>query len=127
MTKLREIYYCEICDNVVEIFNEGAEALVCCDDPMKKLEAQTKDSSVEKHVPYIEEIDDGVIVKIGENETHPMTEKHHIKFIEVLTKDKVFKAELEPEDEPKAKFPIKKSDIISAREWCNVHGLWKTT
>ena len=126
MTELREIYYCEICDNVVEIFNEGAEALVCCGEPMKKLEAQSKDSSVEKHVPFVEETDDGVVVKIGENETHPMTEKHHIKFIEVLTKDKVFKAELKVDAEPKAEFPVAKSEIVNVREWCNVHGLWET-
>lgn len=126
MIELRELYYCEICGNVVEVVNAGKPALVCCGEPMKKLEAQTKDSSVEKHVPYVESHGDSVTVKIGQNESHPMIEKHYIKFIEVLTKDKVFRAELNPGDEPKATFPVKKEEITEAREWCNIHGLWKS-
>jgi len=126
MTKLRDIYYCEICGNVVEILNEGQPSLVCCGEEMKLLEAQTQDSSTEKHVPYIEDTNSGVIVKIGQNQEHPMLEKHYIKFIEVQTKDKVFRAELKPGMKPQAEFPIKKSEIIVAREWCNIHGLWKS-
>lgn len=126
MTKLREIYYCEKCGNVVEIFNEGAPALVCCGDPMQKLEAQTKDSSVEKHVPFVAEKDGGVLVKVGQNQAHPMVEKHYIKFIEVQTKDAIMKKELKPGDAPEAFFPIKKEDITEVREWCNLHGLWKS-
>lgn len=126
MTKLREVYFCEICGNVVEIFNEGAPALVCCGEDMKKLEAKTEDASTEKHVPYLEEKDGGVLVKIGQNAAHPMEEKHHIKFIEVHTKDKVCKAELKVGDAPEAWFPLKKADIIKSREWCNVHGLWES-
>lgn len=126
MTVLREVYYCEKCGNVVEILNEGAPALVCCGEPMVKLEAKNEDSSTEKHVPFIEEVDDGVIVKIGQNQEHPMLEKHYIKLIEVLTADKVCRAELKPGDKPEAKFPVKKADIIEAREWCNIHGLWKS-
>lgn len=126
MTQLREIYYCKICGNVIEILNEGQPALVCCDEKMIKLEAKKEDSSVEKHVPYIEEKDGGVLIKVGQNAAHPMEEKHHIKFIEVHTTDKVCKAELNPGDAPEAWFPIKKADIIATREWCNLHGLWES-
>lgn len=126
MTQLREIYFCEICGNVVEVMNEGQPALVCCGQPMNKLEAKTQDSTVEKHVPYVEEKDGGVLVKIGQNAAHPMEEKHHIKFIEVLTKEKICRAELKVGGAPEAWFPIKKADIVSTREWCNVHGLWKS-
>ncbi len=126
MTHLRDIYYCPICKNVVELVHEGAEALVCCGKPMEKLEEQSKDAATEKHVPYVEETENGVIVKVGQNQMHPMTEKHYIKFIEIHTKDKVCRVELTPEDEPVAEFPVKKSDIIKVREYCNVHGLWKS-
>lgn len=126
MTQLREIYYCEKCGNVIEILNEGAPALVCCKEPMIKLEEKNEDSTVEKHVPFIEEIEDGVLVKVGQNTAHPMLEKHYIKFIEILTADGVYRKELKPGDNPQAKFPVKKSDIIEAREWCNLHGLWKS-
>jgi superoxide reductase len=126
MTQLREIYYCEKCGNVIEIMNEGAPALVCCGVPMERLEAKTEDASTEKHVPYIEEKNNGVLIKIGQNQEHPMLEKHYIKFIEVLTNDKVFRAELKPDNKPEAFFPVKKEEIIEAREWCNLHGLWKS-
>lgn len=59
----------------------------------------------------MEETDDRVVVKIDENETHFMIQKHHIKFIEVLTEKKVFKSELELDDEPKAELSVKKSDV----------------
>lgn len=126
MTQLREVYYCEKCGNVVEITNEGASALVCCGVPMEKLEEKSQDSSTEKHVPYIEEKDGGVLVKVGQNTAHPMMEKHYIKFIEVLTENGVYRKELKPEDAPEAFFPLKKEEIIEAREWCTLHGLWKS-
>lgn len=125
MTKLREVYYCEKCGNVIEIMNEGAPALVCCKEPMIKLEPKTEDSSTEKHVPFIEEKDEGILVKVGQNAAHPMLEKHFIKFIEILTTDGVYRRELKPNDAPEAFFNVKKNDVIEAREWCNLHGLWK--
>ncbi len=126
MTKLREIYYCPICGNVIEINNEGASALVCCNQKMQKLEAKTEDSTLEKHVPYVEEVEGGVLVKVGQNQAHPMGEDHLIKFIEVHTETMVLKAELKPGDAPEAFFPVKKEDVVKAREWCNIHGLWES-
>jgi superoxide reductase len=36
MTKVKEIYQCEACGNVVEVKEAGDGELVCCDMPMKK-------------------------------------------------------------------------------------------
>ena len=55
-----------------------------------------------------------------------MNEDHHIKFIEVHTKNMVLKAELNDDDAPEAFFPVKKEDVVKAREWCNLHGLWES-
>jgi len=124
MTALREIYKCEICGNVVEIVHEGAPSLVCCGQPMGKLEAKSQDEGQEKHVPVIEEASNGILVKVGSME-HPMEEKHYIKFIEVLTGDKILRAELAPGAKPEASFCISKADVKGAREYCTVHNLWK--
>ena len=134
MTVLRELYRCNICGNVVEITHEGAPALVCCDEPMQKLEAKTQDEGLEKHVPVIEKTDFcpcgceckdcGMKVKVGSVE-HPMEDKHYIKFIEILTKDQVLRAELKPGMKPEASFCVRKDDILAVREFCNVHMLWK--
>lgn len=125
MTKLREIYKCEICGNLIEILHEGASSLVCCGQKMIKLKSKTADSTTEKHVPIIEKKDNGVVVKVGST-PHPVEEKHYIKFIEVLTDSKVYKAELKPGDKPEAFFNIKNDDIIQVREYCNIHGLWSS-
>jgi superoxide reductase len=124
MTALRELYKCNICGNVIEVVHEGAPALVCCGEDMEKLEAKLKDVGTEKHVPVVSESEGGILVRVGEIE-HPMEDKHYIKFIEVLTKDKVLRKELKPGDKPEAVFSIGISDMVSVREYCNIHGLWE--
>lgn len=126
MTKLRELYVCSICGNVIEVVNTGASSLVCCNKPMQKLEAGIQDASLEKHVPVLEEIDGGIKVRVG-SVAHPMEEKHSIRFIEVLTKDQVHRAELEPGQAPEASFKVVAGDVVEVREYCNIHGLWKTS
>ncbi|MDQ7094310.1 desulfoferrodoxin [Desulfosporosinus sp. PR] len=124
MTNLRELYHCAICGNVVEVVNNGATSLVCCGKPMEKLVAGSKDASVEKHVPIIEAVKDGIKVKVG-SAPHPMEEKHYIRFIEVLTKDQVLRAELVPGQDPESFFLVNADDVVEVREYCTVHGLWK--
>lgn len=124
MTNLRELYVCKICGNVIEVVNTGASSLVCCNQPMTKMDAGAKDASLEKHVPVIESVDGGIKVKVG-SVAHPMEEKHYIVFIEVLTKNQVLRAELEPNQVPEASFLVKGDDVLEVREYCNVHGLWK--
>jgi len=126
MTNLRELYVCSVCGNVVEVVNTGASALVCCNKPMEKLVAGSKDASQEKHVPFVESIDEGIKVKVG-SVAHPMEEKHYIRFIEVLTKEQVLRAELFPNQAPEALFLVKSEDVLEVREYCTVHGLWQTT
>ncbi|MBL7107677.1 MAG: desulfoferrodoxin FeS4 iron-binding domain-containing protein, partial [Phycisphaerae bacterium] len=65
MTEKLEIYKCSICGNIVEMVHAGAGELVCCGQPMEKLEEKTADQAKEKHVPVIEKIDGGFKVKIG--------------------------------------------------------------
>lgn len=124
MTQLREIYQCEVCGNVVEVVNEKAGELKCCEQPMSKLDAKTEDAGGEKHVPVIEETDCCIKVKVGSVE-HPMADDHYIKFIEVLTEDQVLRAELKPGQKPEADFCVKKDDVVEVREFCTTHGLWK--
>lgn len=120
----RLIFKCNICGNVVELVQVGAPALVCCGEDMEELEVQTGDPETEKHVPVINKTNKGVEIAVGTT-LHPMEDEHLIRFIEILTKDKVLRAELESGDEPKAEFAVDESDIIKVREFCNKHGLWQ--
>jgi superoxide reductase len=125
MAKYLEVYKCEVCGNIVEVFEGHEGDLVCCGEDMVLLEEKTADKTVEKHVPYIEETDDGYKVKVGKEVAHPMTEEHYIQWIELVAGDKVYRQMLNPGDAPEACFSIEKTDGVYAREHCNIHGLWK--
>ena len=124
MAKRLEIYKCEICGHIVEVLHEGVGELVCCGKPMKLMVENTVDASKEKHVPVIEKVEGGIKVKVG-SVPHPMEEKHYIEWIEIIADGKVYKKFLKPGDQPEAFFEIK-ADKITAREYCNIHGLWKS-
>ncbi|MBI6873200.1 desulfoferrodoxin [Clostridium aciditolerans] len=123
MTEVRQVYKCEICGNMVEVIHKAGGSLVCCNKPMTLLVENTVDAAVEKHVPAIEKIEGGVIVKVGEVE-HPMVEEHHIEWIEVHTANKLYRKWLKPGEKPEAIFKIDE-EVLFAREYCNIHGLWK--
>ena len=125
MAKNNGIYKCEICGNIVEVIHEGVGALVCCGEEMKLMKEKTEDASIEKHVPYIEKTDNGVLVKVGQNQDHPMIDEHFIEWIEIIADGVSYRKFLKPGDEPQVKFEIK-ADKIEAKEYCNVHGLWKS-
>ena len=124
MTKRLQIYKCEVCGNMVEIIHEGAGELVCCDQPMKLMEENTTDAALEKHVPVIEKTEDGIKVKVG-SVPHPMQEEHYIEWIELIADGRAYRQFLSPGEEPEAVFSIE-GQSITAREYCNLHGLWKS-
>ncbi len=125
MTKLRQIYKCNICGNIIEVLHEGVGELVCCGVPMELMDEKTEDSSTEKHVPYIEKTEKGILVKVGQNQDHPMEDKHYIEWIQVIADGASYRKFLKPGVKPQAEFEIK-ADNLWAREYCNIHGLWKS-
>lgn len=123
MIEKNQVYKCEKCGNIVEVLFAGGGDLVCCGEPMKLVVENTVDASKEKHVPVLEKVEGGWWVSVG-SVAHPMEEKHYIQWIELMADGIVYRANLKPGDAPKAFFPVK-ADKVSAREYCNLHGLWK--
>lgn len=123
MKRQLKIFKCEICGNIVELLHEGPGELVCCGQPMKEYVENTVDAAKEKHVPVIEKLPDGYKVTVG-SVNHPMEEKHYIEWIEIIADDKVYRQFLNPGDTPEAVFKIE-AEHVTAREYCNLHGLWK--
>lgn len=121
--KTNQAYKCDICGNIVEVLHVGAGELVCCGQPMRILEENSVDAVLEKHVPVVQIDGDQVLVKVGSVD-HPMVAEHFIEWIEVLTANRVYRKALVPGDHPAARFSIS-GEIISARAYCNLHGLWK--
>ena len=123
MAKRLQIFKCEVCGQIIEVIHEGAGQLVCCNQPMKEMIENTVDAAKEKHVPVIEKTDNGITVKVG-SVAHPMEEKHYIEWIEIIIDGKAYRQFLSPGESPEAFFPVTGTDI-TAREYCNIHGLWK--
>lgn len=123
MTKRLQVYKCEVCGNMVEVIHDGPGQLVCCNQPMTLQEENTVDAAKEKHVPVIEKTAEGIVVKVGSVE-HPMQDSHFIEWIQLLADGKAFRQFLNPGEKPEATFKVEGKNL-SAREYCNLHGLWK--
>jgi len=123
MAKKLGIYKCDICGNIAEILTAGGAEMMCCGQQMAMQTENTTDAAVEKHVPALEKRDDGWQVNIGTVD-HPMTDAHYIEWIELTAGDAVYRQFLNPSVRPSAFFPIK-ADAVTARAYCNLHGLWK--
>jgi superoxide reductase len=124
MTEQKQIYKCNVCGNIVEVLHTGIGQLVCCGQPMQLMKENTVDASKEKHVPVIEKTEFGVRVKVG-SIPHPMEEKHYIEWIEIIADGISYRKFLRPFDKPEAEFKIE-AERIEAREYCNLHNLWKS-
>jgi len=124
MTERLQVFKCEICGNMVEVLHTGSGRLVCCGQSMQLLTENTVDAAKEKHVPVIEKTTAGTKVKIG-SVPHPMEEKHYIEWVELSYEGKIYRQFLKPGDAPEAMFSIDVTEPAVAREFCNLHGVWK--
>jgi len=123
MTEKLQVYKCEKCGNVVEMLHPGPGELHCCGQPMRLFKENTTDAAQEKHVPVIEKTADGYKVTVG-SVAHPMEDKHLIEWIELIADGQAYRQFLAPGQAPEATFCVQASKV-TAREWCNLHGLWK--
>ena len=123
MTGKLQVYKCNVCGNIVEVLHAGKGELVCCGQPMGLQAEKTGEEGNEKHVPVIEKTGAGIKVKVG-SEPHPMEEAHYIEWVQVIADGKAYRKFLKPGEPPEAEFGIR-AESVTAREYCNVHGLWK--
>jgi len=124
MTNRNEIYRCTVCGNVIEVASPAAGTLSCCGQPMRLMRENTTDGAKEKHVPVVERISGGYRVRVGSAE-HPMLSNHYIQWIELFDGDALMRRYLKPGDKPEATFRTD-SDTVYAREYCNLHGNWRS-
>lgn len=124
MANKLEIYKCGLCGNIVEVLTGGAGGMSCCGEPMALLTENTVDAAKEKHVPVVEKIAGGYKVKVGAV-PHPMEEKHHIEWVELLADGKAYRQFLTPGTPAEAIFMVDAAQV-TAREHCNLHGLWRS-
>ncbi|MNI53160.1 Desulfoferrodoxin [compost metagenome] len=123
---MAKFYICKTCGNLVEVVEDGKGELVCCSEPMHEIKAGTVDAALEKHVPVVEVDGNTVNVTVGSVE-HPMLKEHYIQWIYLKADGIIQRALLTPESKPKASFYLDKTGEFEVYEYCNLHGLWKTT
>ena len=109
---------------VVEALTDGTCDLSCCGEPMALLTENTVDAAKEKHVPVVEKVAGGYKVKVGAV-PHPMEAGHYIMFVELHAGNQVLRQYLKPGEAPEATFQTGAASV-TAREYCNKHGLWKS-
>ena len=121
-----KLYYCETCKSLIEVLNANSTVKVtCCGKDMKKIEPNTVDAAIEKHIPFVNIEDNSLFISVGEV-LHPMTEEHYIYTIYVLDDlGNMQKISFKPTDSPEVSVSFnenaKKLRIYS---YCNIHGLW---
>lgn len=125
MTQTNQIYKCDICGNVVEVEHIGVGTLVCCGQEMR-LEEENRDmSNAQKHIPVIvEDQEGGIKITIGEI-LHPMTEEHHLDWVQIRTANGDIRIRMDLGESPVVELPhLQKSDILGIRSYCNIHGMY---
>lgn len=122
-----KLYICPICKNLIVMVNDSGVNPSCCNKPMVELHANTVDAAHEKHVPVVTLENNKVKVEVG-SVIHPMSEEHYIDFI-ILETNKGYQVhKLNKNETPKTTFEVAEDEKpIAVYEYCNLHGLWKTT
>lgn len=118
-----QVYKCGKCGNIIEVLSGGGPVVECCGQPMDLMAENTVDAAKEKHVPVVEKVEGGVKVKVGDV-PHPMTDEHYIQWIELIADGYTHIKFLNPGDTPEACFSVA-GGTMTARAYCNLHGLWK--
>ncbi len=124
MAKKMAVYKCTVCGNIAEVLTAGGAEMMCCGQNMTMQTENTTEAAIEKHIPVLTKKDGGWQVTVGSVD-HPMTAAHFIEWIELIAGDKVYRQFLNPNDKPAAFFPLAADGSVTARAYCNLHGLWK--
>jgi len=88
------------------------------------MKEKSDDQGQEKHVPVIEKTAGGYKVRVG-SVAHPMEDKHYIMWVQLLADGRAYREYLKPGAKPEAEFAVTASNV-SAREYCSLHGLWRS-
>ncbi|BCJ96093.1 superoxide reductase [Anaerocolumna cellulosilytica] len=126
MKREPKFFKCKHCGNIITLIHESGAPLVCCGEPIAELFANTTEAATEKHLPVVTVEGSTVTVAVGSVD-HPMLEEHYIQWVYLETDKGLQVKYLEPGEKPTAVFELKDEKPVAAYEYCNLHGLWKTS
>lgn len=123
-----KFYKCPLCGNISMMLEDSGVVPTCCGQAMQKLEPETEDSKIEKHLPVVCCSMPNIVHVVVGSVLHPMTTEHHLQFIVLETSKGVQVQYLKPGDSPRATFKLcHESKPVAAYSYCNLHGLWAKT
>lgn len=125
MSKHQRFFICKHCGNLIGMVTDKGVPIHCCGEKMTELVPNTVEASVEKHLPVVTPIDNGIHISIG-SVPHPMTEEHHIQFVYVETERGGQRKCIPLETAPEVDVLVTDDTIVAVYAYCNLHGLWKT-
>ena len=108
-----KFYVCPVCGNVIH--SMGESVISCHGVQLLPLEAEPTD---EKHMIFIERIEDEYYVRID----HDMTKEHYISFVAAASSDGIQLVKLYPEGNAEARFKIR--GVRRIFFYCNRDGLY---
>lgn len=114
-------YQCMDCDRVLLELNSNLPH--SCNHDLALLEANSTETSTEKHIPVLKFKGNILHVKVG-SIPHPMSPEHSILWIFVQTRKGGIYVDLSPEDKPEAVFMVEEIDLLGVYAYCDIHGLW---
>lgn len=96
-------------------------------DIVETMKLRTEDIGFEKHVPFIEIIDNVIHSRTGKDIMHPATNEHYMAWFKLIHDNKVIETiTLEHTANPAVVFKTpadgKQYDVYV---FCNLHGVWK--
>jgi len=116
-------YICRRCGNIINKIKDTGVPVMCCGQPMERLEANTTEASTEKHIPKVTCEGSTLKVDVG-SVLHPMAEEHYIEWVYVETENGGFRREFKPGDPPTLTFELGNEKPKAVYAYCNLHGLW---
>ena len=111
---------CAKCGALVEVLKDCTCencGIVCCGEKLVDVELNSKDFSVEKHLPEWEVKDNTIFVTVN----HVMEDDHYIEWIACYNKSGKVVKHLKPGQEAKVSFEYEKDSTILS--YSNKHGL----
>lgn len=121
-----KFYICKHCKNIITKLNDSNVDVICCGEKMQLMLPGETDGALEKHVPLVKQNKNEVVVEVGSIE-HPMVDAHYIMWIVIETTKGHHVFKLKPNEKPCCKMLLAEGEeLITAYEYCNLHGLWKS-
>ena len=111
---------CTHCGALIKVINDcncSDCEIMCCNEKMEKIVANSTDAAFEKHIPVYEIKNDKLIVRVN----HVMDIDHFIEWICLVKDEKEEYVYFNPGKEATAIFENSKGTLYS---YCNKHGLW---